>query len=81
MTTLTIRKVDAAVKEQLRVRAARHGRSMESELRFILADALRDTPATETDLATAIRRRIAPLGGVELKEHPPVPLGDPPSFT
>jgi plasmid stability protein len=80
MATLTIRNVAAEAKEQLRVRAARHGRSMESELRSILMDALRDTQDMETDLATAIRRRVAPLGGVDLKEHPPVPLGDPPSF-
>ena len=36
MTTLTIRNVDPALKEELRVRAARHGRSMEAELRNIL---------------------------------------------
>jgi antitoxin FitA len=29
MATLTIGNVDAAAKERLRVRAARHGRSME----------------------------------------------------
>jgi plasmid stability protein len=28
MTTLTIRNVDAALKERLRIRAARNGRSM-----------------------------------------------------
>jgi len=31
MTTLTIRNVDGALKERLRVRAARNGRSMEAE--------------------------------------------------
>jgi hypothetical protein len=36
MTTLTIRNVDPELKEELRVRAARHGRSMEAELRHIL---------------------------------------------
>src|SRR5258708_38307668 len=40
VATLTIRNVDLAVKESLRVRAARHGRSMEAELRTILANAL-----------------------------------------
>ena len=33
MATLTIRNVDPALREELRVRAARHGRSMEAELR------------------------------------------------
>jgi antitoxin FitA len=32
MPTLTIRNVDPELREQLRVRAARHGRSMEAEL-------------------------------------------------
>ena len=40
MPTLTIRNVDPALKEELRVRAARHGRSMEAELRHILKEAL-----------------------------------------
>ena len=61
---LTIRNVDAGVKERLRVRAARHGRSMEAEARSILSEAVagdRDQP--EPNLAEAIRRRFAPLGG------------------
>ena len=44
MATLTIRNVDAAVKERLRVRAARHGRSMEAEARTILSDAVAAEP-------------------------------------
>lgn len=32
-TTLTIRQLDPALKERLRVRAARNGRSMEAEAR------------------------------------------------
>jgi plasmid stability protein len=82
MATLTIRNVDAAVKERLRVRAARHGRSMEAEIRSILSEAVvddRDRP--EPNLAEAIRRRFAPLGGVDdLEPHPPVPVGEPPRF-
>jgi plasmid stability protein len=82
MATLTIRNVDAAVKERLRVRAARHGRSMEAEIRSILSEAVvddRDRP--EPNLAEAIRRRFAPLGGVDdLEPHHPVPVGEPPRF-
>ena len=71
MATLTIRNVDAAVKERLRVRAARHGRSMEAEARTILSDAVAAEPdKSEPNLAEAIRRRFAPLGGVDL-ELPP----------
>lgn len=81
MATLTIRNIDNAVKEQLRVRAARHGRSMEAELRAIVTDAVGVTAQPEVNLAEAIRRRFAPFGGVdELEAHPPVPVGDPPRF-
>jgi plasmid stability protein len=82
MATLTIRNVDAGVKERLRVRAARHGRSMEAEVRSILSAAVagdRDEP--ELNLAEAIRRRFAPLGGADdVQPHPPVLVGEPPQF-
>ena len=80
MATLTIRNVDTAMKEQLRLRAARHGQSMEAEARTILNDAVagdRDQP--EPNLAEAIRRRFAPLGGVDL-ELPREFVDAPPSF-
>jgi antitoxin FitA len=80
MTTLTIRNVDAAIKERLRVRAARNGRSMEAELRQILSDTLAPESGRELNLAEAIRRRFAPLGGVDLDPHPRVPVGEPPEF-
>jgi antitoxin FitA len=81
MATLTIRNVDAGVKERLRVRAARHGRSMEAEARSILSEAVAgDRDAPEPNLAEAIRRRFAPLGGVD-RELPPAEFVDaPPSF-
>ncbi len=79
MTTLTIRNVDSRLKERLRMRAARNGRSMESELRHILSAALGAEEKRETNLAEAIRRRFLPFGGVDqLEPHPPVPVGSPP---
>jgi len=82
MTTLMIRNVDPELKEQLRVRAARHGRSMEAELRHILKETLGSgTRRAEPNLADAIRRRFLPLGGAdELEPHSPVPVGEPPRF-
>jgi plasmid stability protein len=80
MTTLTIRNVNPLLKEKLRVRAAHNGRSMESELRQILNAALTDERPAELNLAEAIRRRFAPLGGVELEPHPRQAVGEPPSF-
>ena len=40
MSMLTVRDLDPMVKAKLRERAARHGRSMESEVRHILAEAV-----------------------------------------
>jgi antitoxin FitA len=80
LTTLTVRNVDAMLKERLRIRAAHNGRSMESELRHILKDVLAGDPQREVNLAEAIRRRFAPLGGVELETHPSQPVRTPPSF-
>jgi plasmid stability protein len=79
-TTLTIRKIDPRMKERLRLRAATHGRSMEAELRAILIEAIYGDRTEEPNLAHAIRRRFAPLGGVELEPHPAVQLDEPPLF-
>lgn len=80
MATLTIRNLDTQVEESLRVRAARNGRSIEAEARAILAETVVSPPRETIDLAEAIRRRFAPLGGVELEPHPPVVIGHPPRF-
>jgi phosphopantothenoylcysteine decarboxylase/phosphopantothenate--cysteine ligase len=40
MASLTVRKLEEALKAQLRLRAARHGRSVEDEVRGILRDAV-----------------------------------------
>lgn len=79
--TLNIRQLDPALKERLRVRAAHNGRSMEAEARSILGEALmRPQPTDGASLAEAVRRRFAPLGGVEL-ELPPREAGRaPPRF-
>ena len=81
MSTLTIRNIDTAVKERLRVRAARNGRSMEAEVRAILAEAAGTEAASQVNLAEAIRRRFAPFGGVDDLDIPSrVPVRDPPVF-
>lgn len=79
MTTLTIRNVDPELRDRLRVRAALNGRSMEAELRSLLAEALRDArPHRELNLAEAIRRRFFSVGGADdLEPHPPVDVPPP----
>jgi plasmid stability protein len=80
--TLTIRSVDAALKERLRVRAAQPGHSMEAEVRDILQETLKEPePPAEPHLYDRIRARFAPLGGADDIELPPCELvGEPPRF-
>jgi plasmid stability protein len=65
LSAMSIRNLDDRVKERLRVRAARHGRSMEAEVRAILTDAVNE-PAESGGLFQAILDRFGELGGVEL---------------
>lgn len=74
MAALSIRGLDDDVRERLRVRAARHGRSMEAEIRAILVEAVRE-PAPAASLFAALLDRFGEMGGVEL-ELPP--RGTPP---
>jgi plasmid stability protein len=63
---LSVRGLDDEVRERLRIRAARHGRSMEAEIRAILVDAVRE-PVPAADLFTALLERFGEIGGVELE--------------
>jgi plasmid stability protein len=65
LSAMSIRNIDDRVKERLRVRAARHGRSMEAEVRAILTAAVTE-PGEASGLAEAILDRFGELGGVEL---------------
>jgi phosphopantothenoylcysteine decarboxylase/phosphopantothenate--cysteine ligase len=64
MASLTIRKLDDAIRDELRLRAARNGRSVEDEVRVILREAAQpDRPPTahfpheNPDLAAKPRQR------------------------
>ncbi len=65
MATLTIRDLDDDVRDQLRMRAAQHGRSMEAEVRAILREATTAGPAAGR-LGSRVHKRFAALAGVEL---------------
>jgi antitoxin FitA len=55
------------VKQRLQVRADRHGRSLEAEVRAILAEAVRE-PTESTGLFTALLDRFGALGGIDLAD-------------
>ena len=65
MASLTVRQLDEKVKKLLRLRAARHGRSMEDEIRTILGQAAQGRPRRPRQAAEAraIRARCADRAG------------------
>ena len=56
MASLTIRKLDDAIRDELRLRAARNGRSVEDEVRVIL----REASQNRASFATAASQEAAP---------------------
>lgn len=80
MSTMTIRNIDDALKQRLRVRAAEHGRSMEDEVREILRTALAEPAGSGADFARRVHQRFAELGGVELPEMERGTARDAPDF-
>ncbi|MGI9193733.1 MAG: FitA-like ribbon-helix-helix domain-containing protein [Actinomycetota bacterium] len=65
MAAVSIRNLDADVKQKLRLRAAQHGRSMESEIRAILIEAV-TPPVSPAGLFVTILERFSELGGLDL---------------
>ena len=63
MASLTVRQLDDKLKKQLRLRAARQGRSMEDEVRVILRQAAEDTGREALD------QFETPVSRVTQKEH------------
>ena len=80
MSSITIRNLDPAIKERLRIRAAEHGHSMEAEARRILQTTLKGAPLSRHNLYDRIRARVEPIGGIDLELPPREPTRDPPRF-
>ena len=79
--SITIRNLDPALKERLRIRAAQRGHSMEAEARRILQTALAPQEAPPArHLYDRVRARFAPLGGVDLEPPSREPVREPPRF-
>lgn len=82
MASLVIRNLDDALKEQLRQRAAAHGRSMEAEAREILASAIDAGERPTKSLASLVAEHFGPEEGVDLTPYlPERDMGrEPPGF-
>jgi antitoxin FitA len=77
MGSILIRQLDDDTKSKLRLRAARNGHSMEQEVREILQRSLASESPSGLHLVDAIRRRIEPLGGIDLPVVPRDPVPEP----
>jgi len=62
MAQLVVRNLEEDVKMRLKRRAARHGRSMEDEVRDILRDAVKNEHQRAEGLGTRLARRFAGRG-------------------
>lgn len=80
MAELSIRGLDEQVRDRLRIKAARNGRSMEAEIRAILGEAVREPDRSES-LFTALLDRFAAIGGVELESPSRETLARAPDFS
>ena len=63
MASLSVRRIESEIYDRLRVRAARHGVSMEEEVRRILKRVV----ATPDRLGELARECFGPVHGVELQ--------------
>ena len=79
MANMTIRHLSEDMKRRLRIQAAKHGHSIEEEVREILRAALTENNPS-VNLAQSIRACFEPLGGVELDIPPREPMRDPPEL-
>jgi plasmid stability protein len=73
MAQLLVRNLEDEVKVRLRLRARRHGRSTEEEVREILRNAVRDEGVQRTPLGSRLRARFASIG---LKDELPELRGE-----
>jgi len=80
MTTMILQNIDEQLKARLCMIAAIHGRTMEEEAREILCNALSTESDSGQSLVASIRRRLEPLGGVELDIPPRTAISAPVDF-
>lgn len=80
MANISVRNLDPSVHAALQARAREHGRSMEAEIRQILADATRPTEEEPKDPFVWLMEVSRLRGGVDL-ELPPRTFTPPIDFS
>ena len=80
MSSITVRNLDESIKNHLRVRAARHGWSMEQEVRQILQQTVAPELAGQISFADRVNARFAGLNVQALPIPARRPARTPPAF-
>ena len=80
MSSITVRNLDESIKNQLRVRAARHGWSMEQEVRQILQHAIAPELDGQISFAERVNARFVGLNSESLPIPPRQRARTPPSI-
>jgi hypothetical protein len=62
LAQIIVRNLEEGVKQRLKRRAQRHGRSMEDEARDILRDAVKSEGGVSPGLGSRLKARFAGLG-------------------
>ncbi len=78
MSVVTVRNLPEETHRALKLRAARHGRSTEAEIRAILDEAVR--PRTRVMIGTELAAFAERFGGVEAEVERDQTPADPASF-
>jgi plasmid stability protein len=78
MSSITVRNLDESVKAGLRLRAARHGCSVEQEVRQILRQVVAPEDAEDISFAERVNRRFVGLkaDGLPIPARKPARLPD-----
>ena len=80
MGSITVRNLDEAIKNSLRVRATRHGWSMEQEIRQILQQTVAPEQAKQISFAERVNQRFASLKVERFPIAPRQATRTPPNF-
>ncbi|MHB1701107.1 MAG: FitA-like ribbon-helix-helix domain-containing protein [Acidobacteriaceae bacterium] len=67
MASLTVRNLDEATKAALKLRAVKHGRSMEEEVRVLIANAVDQSSRTGAELYAEIRKLVKIYGPLDIE--------------
>ena len=80
MSSITVRNIEESIKVGLRIRAARHGCSMEQEVRNILQQTLAQEAPEQISFAELVNRRFKGLAVQDLPIPARQAVRTPPAF-